>query len=80
MKGTTALLLGALATSTFASPASFDQIVLGGDFNSVTSDWQRAVNDILDDGKKAILAGKNNLEKWWHDGKEFIKKNDLLCK
>ncbi|KAF7373347.1 Carboxypeptidase [Mycena sanguinolenta] len=28
--------------------------------------------------RKAILKGKKNLEKWYHDGKEFIKQNELL--
>ncbi|KAH8824467.1 carboxypeptidase C [Flagelloscypha sp. PMI_526] len=74
----TALFIAALAAPVFASPASFDQVVLGGSHISHSNEWQHAVDAILDDGKKALLAGKNNLEKWWHDGKEFVKKNDLL--
>ncbi|KAJ6542708.1 serine carboxypeptidase [Mycena capillaripes] len=45
---------------------------------SSSSDAYHAVNEWLDDTKKAILKGKKNLKKWYHDGKEFIKQNELL--
>ncbi|KAK7055152.1 Alpha/Beta hydrolase protein [Favolaschia claudopus] len=32
----------------------------------------------LDASKQAILKGKKNLEKWYHDGREFVKQNELL--
>lgn len=35
--------------------------------------------DFLSDSKQAILDGKQDLDKWMHDGKEFIKQNHLLC-
>ncbi|ESK92194.1 carboxypeptidase c [Moniliophthora roreri MCA 2997] len=34
--------------------------------------------EFLDEAKAAILRGKTNMEKWYHDGKEYIKQNDLL--
>ena len=33
----------------------------------------------MDDGKKAILKGKENLERWYHEGREYIKQDNLLC-
>lgn len=33
----------------------------------------------MDDAKKAILRGKENLERWNHAGKEYIKQDNLLC-
>ena len=41
-------------------------------FEGMAMEW-------LDDAKKAILKGKENLERWYHEGKEFIKQNNLLC-
>ncbi|KAJ7468642.1 carboxypeptidase C [Mycena latifolia] len=82
MKAVTVLLpLLSLSTS-FASPTG-EQIVLGLSGTSrvpslSSGDALHAVNEWLDDAKKAILKGKNNLEKWYHDGKEFIKQNELL--
>jgi cathepsin A (carboxypeptidase C) len=79
------ILLPLLSLSTsFASPTG-EQIVLGlGDLSRVSGlssggDAYHIVNEWLDDAKKAILKGKKNLEKWYHDGKEFIKQNELLC-
>ncbi len=46
-------------------PAYGDQVVLGG-------------ND-FSDPLQAILHGKQNMEKWVHDGKEFIKQDNLMC-
>jgi cathepsin A (carboxypeptidase C) len=34
---------------------------------------------LLDEAKQAILQGKKNLDRWFHDGREFIKQNNLLC-
>jgi cathepsin A (carboxypeptidase C) len=84
MKAISVLLpLLSLSTS-FASPTG-EQIVLKlGDISRVPSlpsvNAQHVVNQWLDDTKKAILKGKKNLEKWYHDGKEFIKQNELLCR
>ena len=33
----------------------------------------------MDDAKKAILRGKENLERWYHEGTEYIKQDNLLC-
>jgi len=33
----------------------------------------------LDDAEKAILKGKENLERWYHEGNEYIKQDNLLC-
>ena len=41
-------------------------------FEGMAMEW-------LDDAKKAILKGKENLERWYHEGKEFIKQDNLLC-
>ncbi|KAJ7223041.1 carboxypeptidase C [Mycena pura] len=61
-----------------ASPVG-EQTVLGLAQSRLSSgDAYHAVNDWLDDAKKAILQGKQNLEKWYHDGKEYIKQNGLL--
>ncbi|KAJ7655989.1 carboxypeptidase C [Mycena polygramma] len=71
------LLLVSLAAS-FASPTR-DQIALGlKDISSASGLNSDGVNEWLDDTKKAILKGKKNLEKWYHDGKQFIKQNELL--
>ncbi|KAH9474506.1 hypothetical protein JR316_0012966 [Psilocybe cubensis] len=45
--------------------------ISGDEFLDVASEW-------LDDAKKAILKGKKNLDKWFHDGREFIKRDNLL--
>ncbi|KDR81948.1 hypothetical protein GALMADRAFT_58763 [Galerina marginata CBS 339.88] len=45
--------------------------ISGDDFRDVATEW-------LDDAKKAILQGKKNLEKWYHEGREYIKQDDLL--
>lgn len=46
--------------------------ISGDEFRDVAAEW-------LDDAKKAILHGKNDLEKWYHQGKEYIKQDNLLC-
>jgi len=46
--------------------------ISGDDFRDTASEW-------LDDAKKAILKGKKNMEKWFHNGREYIKQDDLLC-
>ncbi|KAG5642320.1 hypothetical protein DXG03_002995 [Asterophora parasitica] len=59
----------------------YDQIVLGGKeafqrLSNLQSDFSTV--EYLNDAKKAILKGKHNMQKWFHDGKEFIKQNGLL--
>lgn len=46
--------------------------ISGNEFVDVATEW-------LDDVKKSILKGKKNLEKWYHDGREYIKQDNLLC-
>jgi cathepsin A (carboxypeptidase C) len=46
---------------------------------SISNNVFNDVSEFLSDTEKAILKGKKNMEKWYHDGKEFIKQNDLLC-
>ncbi|PPQ66021.1 hypothetical protein CVT26_010777 [Gymnopilus dilepis] len=45
--------------------------ISGDQFVDVATEW-------LDDAKKAILNGKKNLEKWYHNGREYIKQDNLL--
>lgn len=33
----------------------------------------------MDDAERAILKGKENFERWSHEGKEYIKQDNLLC-
>ncbi|KAJ7260953.1 carboxypeptidase C [Mycena haematopus] len=81
---TISILLPLLYTSTsFASPAGEQAVLKLGDNSRVPgpgsfSDTYHVVNEWLDDAKKAVLEGKKNLEKWYHDGREFIKQNELL--
>ena len=44
----------------------------GDKFHGMGMEW-------MTDTKKAILEGKKNLEKWHHEGKEYIKQDNLLC-
>ena len=74
------LPLAVLATtSVFAAPQSpFDgaqQVVLGG----AETELKSIANQYLSEAKQAILKGKKEMETWYHDGKEFIKQNNLLC-
>ncbi|KAF7297920.1 Carboxypeptidase [Mycena chlorophos] len=62
----------------WASPTG-EQVVLSlGQTRLPTNDVLNAVNDLLSDATKAILHGKKNLQKWWHDGRQFIKQDELL--
>ncbi|KAJ7608663.1 carboxypeptidase C [Roridomyces roridus] len=77
MKSTSLLLPLLFFSSSFASPV-VEQVVLSTPETLRTGNTLHLVNEWLDDAKKAILKGKNNLEKWYHDGKQFIKQNELL--
>ena len=46
---------------------------------SISKNVFKDASEFLSDAEKVILKGKKNMEKWYHDGKEFIKQNDLLC-
>ena len=69
--------LQSLAVPSYAdAQAVFSQKPLSGvsedKFEGTAMEW-------LDDAEKAILKGKENLERWYHEGKEFIKQDNLLC-
>jgi cathepsin A (carboxypeptidase C) len=74
------LLLPLLSFSTSLASPTGEQIVLGGTSRipGLSGDAFISVNEWLSDAKKAILAGKKNMQTWFHDGKEFIKQNGLL--
>ncbi|KAF7777651.1 hypothetical protein Agabi119p4_3723 [Agaricus bisporus var. burnettii] len=80
MKGALSLLaLASLCRSfVYAAPHNEDQVVLGNIPFEMGSKIKTSVLDFIDDGKKEILKGKANMEKWLHAGKEFIKQDDLL--
>jgi len=40
---------------------------------------ERLLKKVAEKKGKAILAGKKNLETWFHEGREYIKQNGLLC-
>jgi cathepsin A (carboxypeptidase C) len=44
----------------------------GDEFQGMALEW-------MDDAKKAMLKGKKNLERWYHEGREYIKQDNLLC-
>jgi hypothetical protein len=58
--------LVALATLAAAFPA---QVPFASSFDSLLSDSERF-----------ILAGKSNLERWIHNGQQFIKHSGQMCK
>ncbi|KAI4518274.1 peptidase S10, serine carboxypeptidase [Schizophyllum commune Loenen D] len=61
-------------SSAVAFPA--EQVVLGG--GGALGSAESYATQFLSDTKKAILSGKKNLDKWAHDGKEFIKQDGML--
>ncbi|KAH0584572.1 hypothetical protein H2248_010105 [Termitomyces sp. 'cryptogamus'] len=84
------LLISCLSVSlqrVLAIPAQDSaQVVLGdnrkqptlvGGFPDLESGLE-SVSGFLSDAKKAILKEKHNLEKWFHDGREYIKQHGLL--
>jgi len=77
--------LSAIITPISASPA---QLVLNLNQPSqsnvnfrhdILTKTESAAAEFLSDAKKAILRGKNEMQKWFHQGKEYIKQNGLLC-
>ncbi|KAF9067341.1 carboxypeptidase C [Rhodocollybia butyracea] len=71
-----ALSLSNVAASPNPAP---EQIVLSNEHFSLNKDAVKNVADrFLSDAKKAILKGKQNMQNWYHDGREYIKQNDLL--
>ncbi|KAF5386835.1 hypothetical protein D9615_002016 [Tricholomella constricta] len=85
MKAIGLLLISSLLFTTHNANGNpiqgYDQVVLGGKealqrLSNVQSEL--SATEYLSDAKKAILKGKHNMQKWFHDGKEFIKQNGLL--
>ncbi|EAU81994.2 carboxypeptidase C [Coprinopsis cinerea okayama7 len=65
----------------YAAPSLFDdaQRVLSNPFlDRARNDVKDAASQYLSDAKKTILKGKKNMEKWIHDGREYIKQDNLL--
>ncbi|KAF6764643.1 carboxypeptidase C [Ephemerocybe angulata] len=65
----------ACTASVIAAPSFFDdaQAVLGA-----TAGLKDTANRYLSDAKQTILRGKEELETWYHNGQEFVKKSGLL--
>ncbi|KAF9265881.1 carboxypeptidase C [Marasmius fiardii PR-910] len=66
-----------LSTLVLASPRPDGQVVLG----NLASEWdhvRQTTSQFLNDAQKSILRGKADMEKWFHDGKQYIKQNELL--
>lgn len=62
-------LLSAILPAAAVVAFEYEQTVLG---NARVGEW-------VDEAKQVILDGKQNMEKWLHDGKEFIKQDGLMC-
>lgn len=77
---TSLLVLPLLSLTTSLAFPTGEQVVLGNGNINIPERFQATAQDYLSDAKKAILKGKKNLDKWYHDGKEYIKQNELLCK
>ena len=54
----------------FSQMPFFD--VSGDPYQDMAIEW-------MDDAKKAVLKGKENLERWYQEGAEYIKQDNLLC-
>ncbi|KAG7086424.1 hypothetical protein E1B28_002378 [Marasmius oreades] len=66
-----------LSTSVLASPSPVGQAVLG----NLASEWDRvkqSTTHFLSDAQKSILNDKSDMERWSHEGKQYIKQNELL--
>ncbi|KAK7029832.1 Alpha/Beta hydrolase protein [Favolaschia claudopus] len=46
--------------------------------NSLTGVSSNFATQWLDESKQVILKGKKELQRWYHDGREFIKQNELM--
>ncbi|KIK71004.1 hypothetical protein GYMLUDRAFT_33108 [Collybiopsis luxurians FD-317 M1] len=58
-----------------------EQYVLNGDrlsMDNPSTAVKNIADQFLSDAKKVVLQGKKNMQIWLHQGKEFIKQNDLL--
>lgn len=78
------LLLLSIPLAVYGAPPAFDGIAqLQTPFNlgkfSAADQFRDSATEWLDDAKKAILRGKKNMEKWFHQGREYIKQDNLLC-
>jgi cathepsin A (carboxypeptidase C) len=71
----------ACTANVLAAPSSFfdDAQAVFSSGNVNTEALSGTASKYLSEAKKTILRGKKELETWWHDGREFVKQNNLLC-
>ncbi|EEB95708.1 hypothetical protein MPER_05281, partial [Moniliophthora perniciosa FA553] len=69
------LLLLSLSVA-LASPTPEQHFL--GNVEAPLSHLRDSAAEFLDEAKVTILRGKANMQKWLHDGKEYIMQNDLL--
>lgn len=75
------LFLSPLPSLAVPSYADAQAVFSQRPFLGVSEDkFEGAAMEWMDDAKKAILKGKENFERWNHEGKEYIKQDNLLCK
>ena len=73
------LLLPILSLPSVLAVPTSEQVILGDVRPFSGNAFDDVTQDFLNDTKKVILKGKTNMQKWFHDGKEFIKQNGLMC-
>ena len=75
--------LSATITQISASPAQvvldLNQLSQSNFRHDILTNTESAAAEFLNDAKKAILKGKSEMQKWFYQGKEYIKQNGLLC-
>ncbi|TFK61488.1 carboxypeptidase C [Pluteus cervinus] len=71
------VVLSLWCSSTVAVPATGAEQAIFQLKNALTSD-KPDVTKYLDEAKQSILKGKENLEKWYHSGSQYIKQDGLL--
>jgi len=72
------LLLPILSLASVLAVPTSEQVILGDVRPFSGNAFDDVTQDFLNDTKKVILKGKTNMQKWFHDGKEFIKQNGLM--
>jgi cathepsin A (carboxypeptidase C) len=77
------LLLLSIPLAAYGAPPAFDGIARPqtpfnlGKFSA--EQFRDSATEWLDDAMKNVLQGKKNMEKWFHQGREYIKQDNLLC-
>jgi cathepsin A (carboxypeptidase C) len=89
MKALSILSLVSLAVTTLAIPLGDQQIPLGNFYQglsghedltgNVLDQITNAAQHLLHDAETIVINGKNNVKKWFDDGREFILQNGLVC-